>query len=99
MADDKVTCQYCGKRFSKSGIQNHEKSCKLNPVNTPEVSEVAEVAEVKVAPKEKLVKIKLKQKFECYIGNRYWRFANGEIAEVPENVRETLLKAGLLEMI
>ena len=102
MADEKLTCQFCGKEFSKAGIANHEKSCKLNPANAVPVEEapvVGEVPVINVAPKAKLVTIKVNRKFECYIGDRYWRFAHGEVAEVPEHVREKLLRAGLLEMI
>lgn len=102
MANDKPICQYCGKHFSKAGIHNHMKSCTLNPANV--VVEDAPVIDidapkVKATPKEQLVKIKLRQKFECYIGDRYWRFAHGEVVEVPVNVKNTLLRAGLLEMV
>lgn len=99
MADEKIICQYCGKSFSKAGISNHEKSCKKNPVNIVEVESIETIVEVPVAPKVKVVPVKLKQKFECYIGDRYWRFAKGEIVEVPVNVKDILLRADLLEMI
>lgn len=101
MAEEKLVCQFCGKEFSKAGIANHEKSCKLNPANATPIEAVAEgqAPVINVAPKAKLVTVKLNRKFECYIGDRYWRFAHGEVAEVPEHVKETLLRAGLLEMI
>lgn len=45
----KVKCKYCGKMFTKSGIQNHEKHCSENPANklaTENIEEVEEVEEV-----------------------------------------------------
>lgn len=115
--NDKVTCQYCEKEFSKSGITNHEKACPQNPENiVEEVKEVEvveevlekvaeEAPEVKEAPEERfqeekspeLVEIRLAEKIECYIGNRYYRYKKGETDRVPVEVKDILKRAGLLE--
>lgn len=108
---DKVECQFCGKDFSKAGITNHEKACSENPENIveetivePEVI-VEPVLEVKEEIKEVVVKqpavcnIKLAEKVDCYIGDRYYRFKKGEEAQVPVEVKNILRRAGLLEAI
>ena len=109
---DKVECQYCGKEFSKAGIANHEKACSENPENVvedtivepevlvePVLEEKEEVKEVPVVKEPVMCDIKLKDKVDCYIGDRYYRFKKGEEARVPENVKEILKRAGLLEAI
>lgn len=110
---DKVACQYCGKEYHKSGVANHEKSCSENPENqVEEIEEVEEIIETEEvvaeepkeeeAPKEEkeeLVKIKLADKIECYIGNKYYRYKKGDEDEVPVNVKDVLKRAGLLEAI
>lgn len=111
---DKVECQYCGKEFSKAGIANHEKACSENPENKvketvvePEVivEPVLEEEKEEVTKEEPVVKepemchIKLKEKIDCYIGDRYYRFKKGEEALVPVEVKEILKRAGLLEAI
>ena len=105
---DKVACQYCGKEFSKAGIANHEKACSENPENKvketvvePEVivEPVLEVKEERKVVEPEMCDIKLKEKVDCYIGDRYYRFKKGEEARVPVNVKEILKRAGLLEAI
>ncbi len=109
---DKVECQYCGKEFSKAGIANHEKACSKNPENIveetivepevilePVLEEKEEVKEVPVAKEPEMCNIKLKEKIDCYIGDRYYRFKKGEEARVPVNVKEIHKRAGLLEAI
>lgn len=108
---DKVECQYCGKEYSKAGITNHEKACSENPENIveetvvepevivePVLEEVEEEKEVEVKQPE-MCKIRLADKVDCYIGDRYYRFKKGEEAQVPVNVKNILKKAGLLEAI
>jgi len=103
---DKVECQYCGKEFSKAGIANHEKACSENPENVVEETIVEPVLEIKEVVNEvpavketEMCDIKLKDKVDCYIGDRYYRFKKGEEARVPVNVKEILKRAGLLEAI
>ena len=109
---DKVECQYCGKEFSKAGIANHEKACSENPENKveetilePEVilesilEEEKEVKEAPVVKEPEMCDIKLKDKVDCYIGDKYYRFKKGEEARVPVHVKEILKRAGLLEAI
>lgn len=112
MNNEKVACQYCEQEYSKAGLVNHEKSCKENPDNIIETVEepevevvleevVEEVVEEKpvVAPAEVLFDIKLKEKLDCFIGDRYYRFMKGEEAQVTLEVKNILKKAGLLEAI
>ena len=109
---DKVECQYCGKEYSKAGIANHEKACSENPENVVEetivepevivepVLEVKEeVKEVPVVKEPEVCNIKLKDKVDCYIGDRYYRFKKGEEAQVSVEVKNILKRAGLLEAI
>ena len=101
--EEKVTCQYCGKEYSKAGIVNHEKACNENPDNktVEEVVEVIPTVEVNAEPlkKEKLVEIKMKENIECYIGDKYYRLKQGEVVEVPVEVKDRLKSAGLLEAL
>ena len=103
---DKVECQYCGKEFSKAGIANHEKACSKNPENVVEDTIVEPVLEIKEVVNEvpavketEMCDIKLKDKVDCYIGDRYYRFKKGEEAQVPVEVKNILKRAGLLEAI
>lgn len=96
--EEKVECQYCGKEFSKSGVANHEKACTENPENVVKEEKVEAEVVVDVAP-EKMVKIKMKDSLECYIGNKYYRLKKGEEAEVPEEVKNRLKEAGMLEAL
>lgn len=47
MSDEKVECQYCGKKYSKRGVANHEKYCDENPENKEQ--------EVTIIPKRNTV--------------------------------------------
>lgn len=103
---EKVECQYCGEEFTKSGIVNHEKACSENPENTTEtdvdvvINEPIKKPQVKSEVEEaELVAIQLKEKVECYIGDRYYRFTKGEKAQVTVAVKDILKKAGLLEAL
>lgn len=108
---DKVDCQYCGKEYSKAGINNHEKACSENPENIveetivePEVIVESVLEEVKedkevVVKQPEMCRIRLADKVDCYIGDRYYRFKKGEEAQVPVNVKDILKRAGLLEAI
>lgn len=120
--DNKVTCQFCEKEYSKSGIANHEKACPQNPENAEEevvevpvevvaeaVQVIAEVTEAVVEPVAEIVEaveeepkgesIKLAEKIDCYIGDRYYRFNKGEEAVVPAYVKDVLKRAGMLEAL
>ena len=105
--EEKVTCQFCGKEYSKAGIANHEKACLMNPENfakEEDVEEVKEDVEVVVeAPVEEvkptMCKVKLKESIECYIGDTYYRLKANEVYEVPENVKNVLNTADLLQAI
>ena len=48
---------------------------------------------------DRRVKIKTKNSFKQYIGNEWFYFKAGEIAYVPVNVRDILLRQGALEVI
>lgn len=110
---DKIECQYCGNEYSKAGITNHEKACSANPDNKVEevvlepeiiiepevINEVVEEVKKEEINQPKMYDIKLADKVECYIGDRYYRFKKGEEAEVTLNVKDILKKAGLLEAI
>ena len=101
--EEKVTCQYCGKEYSKAGIVNHEKACTENPENkaVEEVAEVTPTVVVNTQPlkKEKLIEVKIKESIECYIGDKYYRLKKGEVVEVPVEVKDILKNAGLLEAL
>lgn len=104
--DEKVTCQYCGKEFSKAGIANHEKSCPKNPANIKEEVEAVVEVEVqaveetaKVAVEEKLIDIKMRESIDSYIGDKYYRLKAGEVYSVTENVKAILQRAGLLDAV
>lgn len=108
--EEKVVCQFCGKEYSKAGILNHEKACQMNPENlaneelveevVEEVAEATEVVEEAIAEvKEELIKVKLVENIECYIGDAYYRFKANETYEVPENVKNVLKNADLLQAI
>ena len=102
--EEKVACQFCGKEYSKAGVQNHEKACLMNPENFAKEEEVNEEVEVVVeAPVEEvkpaMCKVKLKESIECYIGDTYYRLKANEVYEVPENVKNVLNTADLLQAI
>src|SRR3712207_2793336 len=106
----KIACQYCGKEFSKAGIANHEKACPENPQNKvnievrdPDLSTETDkeplettVTIVEGEP-DKLVEVKLKDNFQSFIGDRYYRFEANKIYKVSDNVKEVLQRAGMLE--
>lgn len=106
--EEKVECQYCGKEYSKAGIQNHEKAC---PMNTEafakeevkeELAEEAKVEEVVEEVKEqpiKMCQVKLAESIECYIGDAYYRFKANEIYEVSETVKNVLKNADILQAL
>lgn len=52
MSENKIACQFCGNKFSKSGVLNHEKSCKLNPANADMLEEERVALEVLDEAKE-----------------------------------------------
>lgn len=52
-----------------------------------------------VVKKPNMCDIKLADKVDCYIGDRYYRFKKGEEAQVPVQVKDILKRAGLLEAI
>lgn len=100
--EEKVVCQFCGKEYSKAGILNHEKACQMNPENLANeelVEEVVEATEVVEEVKEELIKVRLAETIECYIGDAYYRFKANETYEVPENVKNVLKNADLLQAI
>lgn len=86
-AEEKVVCRFCGKEVSKAGIANHEKFCPENPENKEKAKEA------------ELVEVRMKSSIECYIGDQYYRLKAGELYKVPENVKDVLRRAGLLDAI
>lgn len=83
----------------------------FNPAEEAENEEVAEVAtenveaeekakeaEVKIVNplKEKMVKIRLREKHFCNIGGTPYHFEKNEVYTVPLNVKRVLMEAGLL---
>jgi len=48
---------------------------------------------------EKLVKIRLKEFKTCKIGPRWYEFKQGHVYDVPENVKEVLRNAGVLDVL
>ena len=99
-------CKYCGKKVSLSGLKNHEKACakkqeeevKIEPEAQVDTTETVEVA-INPKPKKDLVKVKLSEAINCYIGGVRYTLAKGEEAEVPSNVKEVLKTAGYLQAI
>lgn len=64
-----------------------------------EVKEMEKV-EINVEVKEeKNVKIKPNQDINCYIGDQFYRIPKGKIVSVPQNVKDILQKAGMLDVI
>lgn len=62
--------------------------------------EIEEVVEEEVVVKQpEMCNIRLADKVDCYIGDRYYRFKKGEEAQVPVEVKNILRRAGLLEAI
>lgn len=48
---------------------------------------------------EPMVKVKLKREIRTVIGSKFYTFRAGEIATVPRNVKDILMRAGYLEVI
>ena len=65
---------------------------------TDEAEEKAKEAEVKIVNplKEKMVKIRLREKHFCNIGVTPYHFEKNEVYTVPLNVKRVLMEAGLL---
>ena len=63
-----------------------------------EAEEKANEAEVKIVNplKEKMVKIRLREKHFCNIGGTPYHFKKNEVYTVPLNVKRVLMEAGLL---
>ena len=63
-----------------------------------EAEEKANEAEVKIVNplKEKMVKIRLREKHFCNIGGTPYHFNKNEVYTVPHNVKRVLMEAGLL---
>ena len=87
------------------------KDVTFNPAEEAENGAVAEVAtenaeaeekvkeaEVKIVNplKEKMVKIRLREKHFCNIGGTPYHFEKNEVYTVPLNVKRVLMEAGLL---
>ena len=87
------------------------KDVTFNPAEEAENEAVAEVAtenaedeetvkeaEVKIVNplKEKMVKIRLREKHFCNIGGTPYHFEKNEVYTVPLNVKRVLMEAGLL---
>jgi hypothetical protein len=52
-----------------------------------------------MAKGDSVVKIRPKETFRAYIGNRYWDFVKGETMPVPKSVKEILAKQGALDVL
>ena len=65
---------------------------------TAEAEEKEKEAEVKIVNplKEKMVKIRLREKHFCNIGGTPYHFKKNEVYTVPHNVKRVLMEAGLL---
>lgn len=63
-----------------------------------EAEETVKEAEVKIVNplKEKMVKIRLREKHFCNIGGTPYHFEKNEVYTVPLNVKRVLMEAGLL---
>ena len=63
-----------------------------------EAEETVKEAEVKIVNplKEKMVKIRLREKHFCNIGGTPYHFKKNEVYTVPLNVKRVLMEAGLL---
>ena len=61
-------------------------------VKTPEV-----VANTLLITKEPNVRVKLNKDLQTYIGDRWYYFKKGKVETVPQNVKEILFKAGMLD--
>ena len=69
-----------------------------------EVEEVEEILapKVEIVPtlvKQSLVRIKPNRDHKTYIGNQWYYLSKGKITTVPQNVKDILNKAGLLDPI
>jgi hypothetical protein len=54
---------------------------------------------IAMAKGDSVVKIRPKETFRAYIGNRYWDFVKGETMPVPKSVKEILAKQGALDVL
>lgn len=65
---------------------------------TAEAEAEEKEAEVKIVNplKEKMVKIRLREKHFCNIGGTPYHFKKNEVYTVPHNVKRVLMEAGLL---
>lgn len=61
----------------------------------PVEEEGIQIDTTQVAKQEKLVRIKVKEKFKCFIGEWYY-FEKNKIYSVPEHVKNTLMQRGKL---
>lgn len=43
-----ANCQYCNNEYQEKGLFNHEKACKLNPINISEENQMEEKIEEKI---------------------------------------------------
>ena len=68
---------------------------------TDEAEEKAKEAEVKIVNplKEKMVKIRLREKHFCNIGGTPYHFNKNEVYTVPLNVKRVLMEADLLTSV
>lgn len=53
----------------------------------------------KPQPKQELVKIKLANDINCFIGGIRHTYHKGQVVEVPKNVKDILMTAGYLQAI
>lgn len=67
-------------------------------IENAEAEEKVKEAEVKIVNplKEKMVKIRLREKHFCNIGGTPYHFKKNEVYTVPLNVKRVLMEAGLL---
>lgn len=75
-----------------------ENEAVADTVENAEAEEKVKEAEVKIVNplKEKMVKIRLREKHFCNIGGTPYHFKKNEVYTVPLNVKRVLMEAGLL---
>ena len=61
-------------------------------VKTPDV-----IANTPLIAREPNVRVKLNKDLQTYIGDRWYYFKKGKVETVPQNVKEILFKAGMLD--
>ena len=77
-----------------------ETETKKDPIESAKkaVEENKEVKEEAKKPvKSKLVEIRMRDNHHCWIAKEHYTFQKGETYKVPENVKNILAKAGLLD--